>query len=115
MARTLYRLDGPRIADTPPIVNVGLTNDAGTTAAIAIEGRYPGRVRNTSGGPVTITFYDANSVDGTALATYDQDNTAVPAFTVADNASRELPLSLRSCKHLVPVLSTGSATLQFEF
>lgn len=78
-----------------------ITTDADTTSAIYLGGLIPWRVINESGASATLTFYDARSVSGTALAVVDQDDVAVPTMTIGDDESQELPNSLAGCTVLI--------------
>jgi hypothetical protein len=84
-----------------------VTTDAATTDVIPLGGMIPWRVVNESGASATLTFYDALTVDGTALSPYDQDGVAVAAVTVGDDCSYELPSGLAGCTCLV--IKGGSA------
>lgn len=78
-----------------------ITTDADTTSAIYLGGLIPWRVINESGAAATLTFYDARSVTGTALAVVDQDDVAVPTMTIGDDESQELPSALAGCTVLI--------------
>lgn len=106
MARTEYTFalnsEGRGVGGAASI-NLAITDDAATTAVIKMAGCPFGRIRNESGGTITLTFYDATSKDGTALDLLDQDNVAAPndSFVVTDDKSRELPDSIKGCEYLV--------------
>ena len=78
-----------------------ITTDADTTSAIYLGGLIPWRVINESGAAATLTFYDARSVTGTALAVVDQDDVAVSTMTIGDDESQELPSALAGCTVLI--------------
>lgn len=84
------------------------TDDAATTAVIPLSGMIPWRIVNESGASATLTFYDALTVDGTALTTYDQDSVAVGSITVGDDCSQELSSGLAGCTCLVVVVGTDA-------
>lgn len=83
-----------------------VTTSTDSTAAMYIGGLVPWRVINESGAAATLTFYDARSVNGTALSLIDQDDIAVPSITIGDDESQELPSSMAGCTYLVV---TGAA------
>lgn len=78
-----------------------ITTNTDTTSAMYLGGLIPWRVINESGGAATLTFYDATSVDGTALSLVDQDDVAVPSITIGDDESQELPSAMAGCTVLV--------------
>lgn len=85
-----------------------VTTDTATTDVIPLSGMIPWRVVNESGASATLTFYDALTVTGTALTTYDQDGVAVAAVTVGDDCSYELPSGLAGCTCLVVTGAVGA-------
>jgi hypothetical protein len=119
MARTAYQTDnasGSRGHATPIVgatanIPFSVTADASTTAAIPLNGMIPWRVVNESGASATLTFYDALTLDGTALTANDEDGGDVAALTVGDDCSRRLPDSLSGCTWLV--IKGGSAASGF--
>ena len=78
-----------------------ITTDEDTSAAMYLGGLIPWRVINESGAAATLTFYDARSLDATALSLVDQDDVAVPSVTIGDDESQELPTSIAGCTVLV--------------
>jgi hypothetical protein len=95
-------------------VDLALTDDAATTAVVQMAGGPFGRIRNTSGGAVTITFYDATSAEGTALAVLDEDNVAISDFVVANNSSRKLPEGLAGVEYLILKASAATPTVSLH-
>jgi len=80
-----------------------ITDSSDSSATMYLGGLIPWRVINESGSSAALTFYDALTVDGTALAAQDQDAAAVPTLAVGDDVSSELPTSLAGCTWLVIV------------
>lgn len=92
-----------------------LTASEGTTTPICMAGWTHGRILNISGASITVTYYDARTAGGNALTTYDEDAVAVAAQTVPNNASMALPSGLAGVTWLIPVLSSGTASVYFTF
>jgi hypothetical protein len=119
LARTVVDIpnQGESITRATPICGAvanfsfSVTTDATTTSVIPLGGMIPWRVVNESGASATLTFYDALTVDGTALTTYDQDSVAVAAITLGDDCSQELSSGLAGCTCLV--IKGGSAASGF--
>ena len=88
-----------------------ITTDADTTATMYVGGLIPWRIINESGGAATLTFYDARTLDGNELTLYDQDDVAVPAITIGDDESMEIPTGISGCTWLV--VKGGSAASGF--
>lgn len=86
-----------------------VTTDADTTATMYVGGLIPWRIINESGGDATLTFYDARTLDGNELTLYDQDDVAVPALTIGDDESMELPTGMSGCTWLI-VKGGGAAS-----
>lgn len=86
-----------------------ITTDADTTAVMYVGGLIPWRIINETGGSVTLTFYDARSVDGNEFALVDQDDVAIAAITVGDDESQELPSGMAGCTYLI-VKGGGAAS-----
>lgn len=86
-----------------------VTDSTDSTAAVYLGGLIPWRIINESGGAVTFTFYDALTLNGTALATQDQDSDTVPDLVVADDGSSEISSSLAGCTFLV-IIADGAAS-----
>lgn len=84
-----------------------VTTDADTTAVMYVGGLIPWRVINETGGAVTLTFYDARSINGNEFGLVDQDDVAIPSITVGDDESQELPSGMAGCTYLV--VKGGSA------
>ncbi len=78
-----------------------ITDSSDSSATMYLGGLIPWRIINESGSAATLTFYDALSLDGTALAVQDQDGNPVAALAVADDVSSELPMALAGCTMLV--------------
>ena len=83
-----------------------VTTSATTTSAIPLYGLIPWQITNESGAAATLTFYNALSIDGTAMACYDEDSVAVGTITIGDDCSQQLPTALSGCTVLV---ITGAA------
>ena len=117
MARTAYEMkfssDKRGIGGHASVV-LALTNDPTTTAVVQMAGGPFGRLRNTSGASVTITFTEATSLQGTSLALVDQYGTAQPTFTVANNTSRELPDSVKGCEYLILTADSGTPSVNLH-
>lgn len=116
---TLVRTEAVLTASNPPNMNMwvpavadldNLTADADTTNIVNTGGRCVGRLRNESGGSITVTFYEASSETGNELTMYDQDGVAVAAVTLADDTSHELPTGISGAEWLIVKLSTGTAS-----
>lgn len=86
-----------------------ITTSSDTTAAIYLGGLIPWRIINASGSSETLTFYDALTQDGTALAAQDEDAAPVATLVVADNTSSKLPPGLDGCTWLVIAGDGGGA------
>lgn len=78
-----------------------VTTNASTTVAIPLYGLIPWQISNESGAAATLTFYNALSVDGTALSPYDEDGIAVGTMTIGDDCSHQMPTALSGCTVLV--------------
>jgi hypothetical protein len=117
MARTSPQLElrerGRTISGCSAPVTAALTNDESTTAAIEFAAFAYGAVANESGGAITITWRVATTRDGTALVPVTEAGELLSAFTVDDGRCRQLPLSLAGSLWLIPVLSSGTATVTF--
>lgn len=86
-----------------------ITTSSDTTAAIYVGGLIPWRIINESGSSETLTFYDALTQNGTALAAQDTEAAPVPTLVVADDCSSELPPGLTGCTWLVIAGDGGGA------
>lgn len=92
---------------------LSLTNDAATTGRINMDGFTGGRIINSSGGELTIAYYDAQTKTSTAIIAANESGTAL-AQTIADARSEALPAAVKGCTWLTPVLSTGTATVSVK-
>jgi hypothetical protein len=116
VARTAYETDNAdgsksrasAFAGATANIPFSVTTSTDTTACIPLGGLIPWRLANESGGSATLTFYDAMTKNGTALAVYDQDSAAIGAITIGDDCSHELPSSLAGCTWLV-IKGAGAA------
>ena len=92
---------------TPAEASLTLTTDLATTAVVNVGGRCTGRIRNRSGGALTLTFYEADSQEGEAALCRDEDGGSC-AKTLADNESWPIPSGIAGVEWLV-ILSSGAA------
>ena len=67
-----------------------ITTDADTTAVIYMGGLFPWGLHNESADAVTVTLYDAGTVDGDELTCYDVDNIAKASFSIAADGSVDI-------------------------
>jgi hypothetical protein len=68
-----------------------VTTSTDTTAVFYCGGAIPLRLLNNSGGAITLTIYDAVTLNGVANDVKDEDGMAWGPFTLADGESRALP------------------------
>lgn len=106
---------GNRYAGCHGTVELSLTASAATTEAVYCGGLPLGRIYNESGGSLTISIYDASTVDGTACTIYDEDGVAVGPLTIANNSSYQLPSGCSGMTWCLLVLSTGTADVTVSF
>lgn len=91
-----------------------ITASSDTTVAIYMGGLIPWRIMNESGGAVTVTLYDAKTINGTALSPKDADGIAPAAITLADDESRELPPGYSGVTWLVIVGSAAADNISLK-
>lgn len=121
MARTLSVMSMKDIGNRQPGMfgkaTLSLTASDSTTAVVRIGGLPFGRLKNVSGGSITLTFKELHldegedpTTDGTVVDLEDEDTaTNVYTWTLANNRSRQLPTSLAGVDWLLIKLSTGTA------
>jgi hypothetical protein len=80
-----------------------VTTSEATTVVIPLYGLIPWQISNESGGAATLTFYNALTLEGTALTPYDEDSVAVGTMTIGDDCSQQMPTALSGCTTLVIV------------
>ena len=71
-------------------LDFAITASTDTTVAIYCAGAIPWRLVNNSGGPITVTLYDALTQNGVANDLTDSDGGAVPTRVMADHESWEI-------------------------
>lgn len=71
-------------------MDFSITDSADTTVAIYCGGAIPWRLHNNSGGTVTVTLYDALTINGVAESLTDIDGIACPTRAMADGESWEI-------------------------
>lgn len=95
---------------------LAITNNPANTGAIPVFGKPIGRIRNESTINVTLAFYDAHSINSTELTCYDEDNAVQStAYSLSGLSSRKFPYGLEGCNILIPILTSGSTSLNLFF
>ena len=91
---------------------VALTDAAATTGSLNKKGYAFGCVFNESGGSVTLTYY-SKTPSGAAIPCVDSNDVAITQ-TVGDDEVADLPGALAGMPVLLPVLASGTASLEFH-
>lgn len=115
MATTPYNLMESGAVDNWKCVEVSLTNDATTTAQIAVGPYVLAGLANESGGSLAFTLKTAVTGTGTALTPYDVDSFAVPAITVGDDCYQELSTALAAAPYLIVYANAAADNITLCF
>lgn len=110
MATTKYNLMANGTVEHWKSVEVALTDNATTTAEIAMGPYVMGGVSNESGADLTLTLSAASSQGGTSLALNDQDSVAVSTVVVDDDEYNMLPETIAVVPYLIVTSNAAAST-----
>ncbi len=90
--------------------SLSILENIANTCAILYAGLNGGRIRNASGGNLTVSFHEASSLDGEAFDVLSSAGVAQSEIVIPDQGSLLIPAACEGVEYLVLTTGLGTGT-----